>query len=335
MKNGRQVESARFQALVLRLIVAFLVFASTVMDCLDGMHARRTGQCSRLGEVLDHALDAANIPLIGAGFIAILSLDKYTLAISMVACGLVFNSQLVLYRAYHTMIKPATNGPESQTLVVVAEIVVSIVFYLYSRHHPIIEAIVAVVAVIANVIQFRNCYHFWRHLDRNTVFDHLKFSVMASAFALLFVTDRISFLTFNMGSVLIAFRLNGAYVMYVVVNKFRRQLLQASATATSKPDFVVPEKDFDSIFTSLFSGMDYSILAWIIIFALAPLISRPMAVSSTATLTHILPVFSLEYPLLAAFAIHVLLMTVVDLKQCLPYLVPWAMQKAPFIRLFI
>ncbi len=36
--------AARTLALGLRLSAAYLVFASMVMDCLDGMHARRTKQ---------------------------------------------------------------------------------------------------------------------------------------------------------------------------------------------------------------------------------------------------------------------------------------------------
>lgn len=42
------------------LLAAFLVFAYSSLDNMDGDHARRTGQSSRLGEFLDHWLDTIN-----------------------------------------------------------------------------------------------------------------------------------------------------------------------------------------------------------------------------------------------------------------------------------
>ena len=49
-----------FLTLIIRIKCAFFIFASMILDCLDGLHARKTDQCSTLGELLDHTLDAAN-----------------------------------------------------------------------------------------------------------------------------------------------------------------------------------------------------------------------------------------------------------------------------------
>lgn len=43
----------------------FLVWAYVFCDNADGAHARRTGQCSPLGEFLDHGLDLFNVAYIG------------------------------------------------------------------------------------------------------------------------------------------------------------------------------------------------------------------------------------------------------------------------------
>ncbi len=40
---------------------------SMIGDSLDGMHARRTDQCSKLGEMMDHWLDAIIVPLTTLG----------------------------------------------------------------------------------------------------------------------------------------------------------------------------------------------------------------------------------------------------------------------------
>jgi len=47
------------------LFVAFLFIATEIVDDLDGCHARKTDQCSKLGEVLDHLVDALGVPILG------------------------------------------------------------------------------------------------------------------------------------------------------------------------------------------------------------------------------------------------------------------------------
>jgi len=37
-----------YLALILRLIMSFFVFAGIVLDCLDGMQARRTNRCTKV-----------------------------------------------------------------------------------------------------------------------------------------------------------------------------------------------------------------------------------------------------------------------------------------------
>jgi phosphatidylglycerophosphate synthase len=46
------------------LALAGTILFYTVADCIDGLHARATKQTSRLGELLDHWLDAISVPLV-------------------------------------------------------------------------------------------------------------------------------------------------------------------------------------------------------------------------------------------------------------------------------
>lgn len=55
------------EAVGLVLLAAALGFY-TVADCIDGLFARHTGQTSRLGELLDHWLDAISVPLVVLSF---------------------------------------------------------------------------------------------------------------------------------------------------------------------------------------------------------------------------------------------------------------------------
>lgn len=47
------------------LFVSFLFIFTEIIDDLDGCHARKTDQCSKLGEVLDHLVDAFGVPILG------------------------------------------------------------------------------------------------------------------------------------------------------------------------------------------------------------------------------------------------------------------------------
>ena len=63
----------------LLLAAGAMMFASMVLDCWDGMQARRTGRTSKLGELLDHWLDAIHVPLVSAGMALMLELPPYRL----------------------------------------------------------------------------------------------------------------------------------------------------------------------------------------------------------------------------------------------------------------
>ena len=46
------------------LLAAFFAFSGQTLDAIDGKHARKTGQCSPLGELWDHSLDATSGPFV-------------------------------------------------------------------------------------------------------------------------------------------------------------------------------------------------------------------------------------------------------------------------------
>jgi len=57
------------------ILLAALATFYTLADCIDGLFARHTQQTSRLGELLDHWLDALSVPLIVLAFGLVLPAD--------------------------------------------------------------------------------------------------------------------------------------------------------------------------------------------------------------------------------------------------------------------
>jgi phosphatidylglycerophosphate synthase len=94
------------------VLCAVLNFCCMVLDCLDGMHARATRQTSKLGELLDHWLDAFHVPLVGAGVVYALGLQPWALAMVHVGNAGLYSAQLIHY--YHTRTFIATSGVEAQ-----------------------------------------------------------------------------------------------------------------------------------------------------------------------------------------------------------------------------
>lgn len=94
-----------------------LLFVYVTLDNLDGAHARRTGQSSRLGELLDHGLDglaSGSMFLIGA---IVLHLDPLFTIILLVSGTAAF--VLALWEQYRTnvLVIPQMSGTEGVTLV--------------------------------------------------------------------------------------------------------------------------------------------------------------------------------------------------------------------------
>lgn len=56
------------------LFSAFAVVSYTILDCLDGKQARRTGTSSPLGQLFDHGCDALSVNLLLASIACSLSM---------------------------------------------------------------------------------------------------------------------------------------------------------------------------------------------------------------------------------------------------------------------
>ncbi|MBT3221757.1 MAG: hypothetical protein HN348_21985 [Proteobacteria bacterium] len=120
-------------------IVAIGAFAYLTLDCIDGSHARRTGQTSRLGEFLDHWLDGISGGVIVAAFA--LSLDASWWAAAIAMGGVMMNYGT-------TFLEQRTTGIVrfsflSSTEAIVTGATVCVIVAVLGLPQPIIDALFA------------------------------------------------------------------------------------------------------------------------------------------------------------------------------------------------
>jgi phosphatidylglycerophosphate synthase len=224
----------------LRLLLAALIFVTIVLDCLDGMQARRSKRTSKLGEVLDHSLDAANSAIMSASMVLILDPDVYTIAISLLATGMIYNAQLVIFRHQGVMINPPTSGPEAQMLVVLAIVIFSTLWLYVSHTSYAATVIVTVFSIVGNLSQMNNVWFYWKLLKNQFESDHsssfLRYSVQALIFSALLLGGFINKYAFILCAVLLSYRLNGQYLLYTMASKtsYNKEKIQQLLTHTDK-----------------------------------------------------------------------------------------------------
>lgn len=213
-------------ALLLRVAAGVFMFGSMLTDHVDGLHARRTGQTSKLGEALDHWFDSLHVPLAAAGFAATVSAEGWLLGSVVITAGGVYNAQLVLY--YHTkqFVYPPTGGAWAQTMLAVAYAAAGAFFYWvpgdasfvgesFSLDLALGIEIFLWLVVVGNV---RNILFYFRRLRRRSV-DALIFLAVSFAFipGLMVVDTSGPFLAVLL--CLVSLYVNGAWILNTLTDR--------------------------------------------------------------------------------------------------------------------
>ncbi|MFO0747529.1 MAG: CDP-alcohol phosphatidyltransferase family protein [Myxococcota bacterium] len=104
---------------ILYVVTAILLFSYLTFDNIDGAHARRTGQCSQLGEFLDHGLDgmASGAVLIVTAFVLQLDGMMMTLLCGIGALGFT----MLFWEQFRTglLVIPKVSSTEGVTLLII------------------------------------------------------------------------------------------------------------------------------------------------------------------------------------------------------------------------
>jgi len=212
-----------YGAFALRCACGLCIWGSMVLDCLDGMQARKTGQTSKLGEVLDHWTDALTLPLTVLGLAGSLGLFNSTYAIavggsaSLVANLMVYNAQVVIY--YHTkkfLHPPNVNGVAAQLIGGVGHILVAGIFLGFKPHADTFRTIFIVVntIVVLDPLKFYyfGCGSFVPHLA-----GHLKFVSTGVALNVLLASGMLHQYTYMAVQTTVSFRFTGTYILRTLV----------------------------------------------------------------------------------------------------------------------
>ena len=207
-------------ALIARIMAGVAVFVSMLLDCLDGMHARRTGQTSHLGEFLDHWLDGLNTPLNAAAMALTLQLDPWTSAIVMVSMGMVYIVQLSVWHHSGKFLCPPTSGVDAQCLLSLSFIGAGIYFYVWPlAQFPEIGRWVGLIfgwTCVATA--FKQVYWFSKRGATATVYG-LRANLFVLALALLYPLGFIGGIEAFILMAVASWRIAGSYVLYTILGR--------------------------------------------------------------------------------------------------------------------
>lgn len=231
-------------ALWFRVLAGLLLGASMLLDCLDGMQARRTNRCSKLGEVLDHSLDSINIPLGAATILFTLGLDPWTIVAALITNVLVYNSQLVLYHHTGKFVAPPNSGAGVQAAAAGALIAIGAFFFFFPRELAWVGAAVTGFAWLCIAVQGKVVLFFAVRLGRQVV-HHLKFVGVVLAVSAAYLLGWMSDIGLAVMFMAVSFRITGSFVLYSVLGR-------------------------------RYSGLDQATVVWLVGIALANLVLDPI-----------------------------------------------------------
>lgn len=194
------------------------VWAQMILDNLDGMHARATGQCSKFGEFLDHWLDALNIPLTAAGIAMAIGVGPALLVGVLLTATLVYNSQLVTYRTFGRFVPPPTSGTVAQFYLGLSFLALGPYFYFFPRELGFNQQIILVMTLASIWMSLRQCYYYWTHLKR-AILEQVPFLVLASLFGALHFWGLISGTEYVLLASFLSFRITGSCVLNTVLQQ--------------------------------------------------------------------------------------------------------------------
>jgi phosphatidylglycerophosphate synthase len=189
-----------------------------VGDCLDGMQARRTNRCSRLGEMMDHWLDAVGVPLTTVGITMALQLPLWAIAPVHIATAMVYNAQLVLYHHTGRFVHPSTSGTDCQLGTSIGYVTMGVVFLLFDRNAYWLDKTIAGIGAVAMVVQARILWFYYVRM-KWLVLHHLPSVLLCAGFAVLYLTSIIDVGAFLWSIVLISFRMSGSYVLFTILQQ--------------------------------------------------------------------------------------------------------------------
>ncbi len=108
-------------------IAAFCIFVYMTCDNVDGPHARKTKQSSRLGEFLDHWFDAIDSVIMNMCILAMLNFSGWLAIVCMALVAIAFFA--TIWEHYHTGIFHSGKIGSNEALLLIIAIYFSMTFF--------------------------------------------------------------------------------------------------------------------------------------------------------------------------------------------------------------
>jgi phosphatidylglycerophosphate synthase len=195
------------------------MLVSMIGDCLDGMHARRTHQTSKLGEMMDHWLDAIIVPLVTIGASMALQMEPWVIAGVNLMVAMVYHAQLVLYHHTGKFVHPEpASGVEGQFGVSVGYVGMAALFYFVQRNAPWLDVALIALGALAMVVELK-CSAFYYTKAGFRMDRHLVFVGMGAGLCALYLGGIIDVYAFLLVLVFASFRISGSYVLFTIVKR--------------------------------------------------------------------------------------------------------------------
>ena len=203
------------EALIILYVGSLGFVVSAILDNLDGMHARATAQCSKLGELLDHGLDAPNVLLNSVGILLALQLESYVAVAGLLSTAFVYHAQVVLDHHTGQWISPPVSAPAGQMACTLTVLVWGAVFLLFGRSEPAVEVSVDVFGWAVAVVNCRQWFFYLVRLKSLAV-HHLNLILISCAYAGLYLSGVIDLVALIVLIVGVNYRLTGSYVLHTL-----------------------------------------------------------------------------------------------------------------------
>lgn len=200
------------------LAAGVVTLAAMVGDNLDGMHARRTGRTSKLGEMMDHWLDTVAVPLVTAGVVLALQLPAWSMAPVLVLTTMVFHAQMVLYHHTGRFLHPHTSGSDAQFGTAVAYVLLAVFFTFIDRGTPWVQNAIELAGILAVIIHLKIIWFYYSRLGW-LFLRHVPYILLGAGFGALYVSGIINTQAFVLSVLLLSFRSTGTYVLCTVIGR--------------------------------------------------------------------------------------------------------------------
>lgn len=192
---------------------------SMIGDCLDGMHARNTKQCTKLGEMMDHWLDTMVVPLVPIGITIAMEMPPWGVAAINIGAVMVYHAQLLLYHHTGKFVHPEpATGVAAQLGVSICYFLLAMLFYFVERSNPWLTRGIVGITLVGIYIQAR-CSLFYYVRLRGLVRRHFIFVGMCAGYAALYLMQAIDVYAFVLSIVFVSFRISGTYVLFTIVGR--------------------------------------------------------------------------------------------------------------------